>query len=318
MQERTTRRHFVTASAVGIVGGLAGCTGGGGDDSGSSDENQMDDGSTDSEGGENMNMDGPATVAYEVSNLPELSQGTYEGWAIFEDEKLSTGTFSPGDELTFETERSLGQAKKIVVTIEPENDPSEAPSGVKVLAGAIEEGTASLSFPVDLSSAAGSYILNTPTSESGETPESGLWFLEPPGDGGPSASLSLPELPAGWVYEGWAVSGGQPLSTGRFSDPAAADDFDGFSGDAGAPPFPGEDFLQNAPDGVEFPLTLNDGSSKAVISVEPDIDGMDPTGEKPFSIKPLRATIPGDAEIGTSYDMKRKIGNLPSGTATLK
>jgi hypothetical protein len=267
--------------------------------------------------GGDASMEGPQTVAYEVSNLPTLSQGTYEGWAIFGDEKLSTGRFAATDDLTFETERSLGQAEKIVVTIEPDDDPAEAPSGVTILAGDIEAGTASLSFPVDLSGAAGSYLLNTPTSSSDETPESGLWFLEP-GGGGPSASLSLPELPSGWVYEGWAVTGGQPLSTGRFTDPAAADGFDGFSGTAGGPPFPGEDFLQNAPDGVDFPVALDDGSSKAVISVEPDIDGTDPTGGSPFAIKPLRATIPAGAEIGTSYDLDRKIGNLPSGTATLR
>lgn len=259
-------------------------------------------------------------VAYDLSMLPELDSGHYEGWAIFDggSEKVSTGTFSKGDEYVFEAERDLSAAEKIVVTIEPEDDPSSDPSGVSVLAGALEDGVAELSFPVSFADASGSYILATPTDGAESNERSGIWFLDPSGDG-PSASLDLPDLSdANWTYEGWVVHGGMPISTGRFDHPSMADDAAPYSGDGDGPPFPGEDFLQNAPDGVEFPTDLADGSSKAVISVEPDIDGTDPTGPAPFQVKPLAGEIPGDATDHTSYDLDAPDPKTPSGTARVR
>jgi len=96
-----------------------------------------------------------------------------------------------------------------------------------------------------------------------------------------------------------------------------ADDAAPYSGSESAPPFPGEDLVQNAPGDLSFPTDLTDGASKAVVSVEPDIDGMDPTGPAPFQVKPLAGMIPADAQAGTSYDLPRKTGTKPSGTAML-
>ncbi|WP_226022311.1 anti-sigma factor domain-containing protein [Halomicrobium salinisoli] len=251
----------------------------------------------------------------DLRDLPELSTGHYEGWAIFGEEKVSTGTFSAGGMHSFEVDRDLSAADRIAITIEPDDDPSEAPSGVVVLAGELKDGVADLSFPVDFTDVSGSYILATPTDgqESHET--SGVWFLDPSGDG-PSASLDLPELPGGWTYEGWVVHEGQPISTGRFDDPAMADDSAAYAGDeTSPPPFPGADLIQNAPEGLEFPTDLTDGSSKVVVSVEPDIDGTDPTGPAPFSIKPLAGSVPADGTDHVSYDLDRKTDTLPSGTA---
>ncbi|AWB28251.1 anti-sigma factor domain-containing protein [Halococcoides cellulosivorans] len=261
--------------------------------------------------------DGMNAVAYDLSMLPELDQGHYEGWAIFDGgaTKLSTGTFSKGEEYVFEVDRDLSEAEKIVVTIEPDEDPSPDPSGVVVLAGSLSDGTADLSFPVSFEDASGSYILATPTNGGDSNERSGIWFLDP---SGPSASLDLPDLSeANWTYEGWVVHGGMPLSTGRFDHPAMADDSAPYSGDQDGPPFPGEDFLWGAPEGLEFPTDLADGSSKAVISVEPDIDGTDPTGPAPFQVKPLAAPIPGDATDHTSYDLNAPDPKTPDGTATL-
>ena len=55
----------------------------------------------------------------------------------------------------------------------------------------------------DFASASGSFLLETPsTAAVASDYASGIWWLDP---AGPSASLVLATLPAGWVYEGWVV-----------------------------------------------------------------------------------------------------------------
>ena len=130
-------------------------------------------------------------------------------------------------------------------------------------------------------------------------------------DAGPVAGLDIPELPAGWVYEGWVVIDGQPVSTGRFLDPTGPDDFGGFSGPLGNPPFPGEDFIVNAPDGLEFPLDLR-GAGTVVLTVEP----ADDDSPAPFPIRPLAAPVPAGLEVPGSVELGEGPG-VPSGTATL-
>ena len=84
-----------------------------------------------------------------------------------------------------------------------------------------------------------------------------------------------------------AVIDGQPVTTGRFVDPAAADDFAGFSGsDDSGPPFPGEDLVQNAPDGLDFPLALT--GQTVFVSIE----SADDDSPAPFAFKPLAAVVP--------------------------
>jgi exonuclease VII small subunit len=113
------------------------------------------------------------------------------------------------------------------------------------------------------------------------------------------------------VYEG------TPITSGRFTEVAGFDKFDGFSASETYPPFPGEDYLLNSPMGVSFPIDLGDGMSKAVISVEPDIMGVDPTGEGPFSIKPLLGNIPEGAQDHVNYEMMTSMSALPTGLVVI-
>ncbi len=156
-------------------------------------------------------------------------------------------------------------------------------------------------------SANGEYILATPTDGSSMSDEnSGVWFLDP---SGPSATLNLDPLPAGWTYEGWAVIGGQALSTGTFSDPASADNAAPYSGMAAGPPFPGEDFLNNAPSGLSFPTDLSEGT--IVISVEPVPDN----SPAPFLLKPLVGQVPANANDHQLYPLNNNaMQSNPSGT----
>jgi hypothetical protein len=117
----------------------------------------------------------------------------------------------------------------------------------------------------------------------------------------------LPELPEGWVYEGWIAGSDGPISTGRFRSPAG-EDSDGAGPSAGpdpGPPFPGQDFVDPA-------IDLTSGYA-AVISVEPEPD----TSAAPFSIKPLLDLNIDDVGEGILQPMGRSSAGIPGGTAVL-
>ena len=241
-----------------------------------------------------------------IVGLEDLgSNFVYEGWIIVEGSPISTGTFTVDgngtmSQTTFPVnKKNLEDATEFVLTIEPANDSDPQPSQLKILAGefvsfntagqpgheALLSHSHSSAIGVDLSAAAGSYILATPTDGTTGTNEtSGLWWLDPAG--APDPSLSLPTLPAGWTYEGWVVINGTPLSTGTFDSNSGSDNASTYSGTTAGPPFPGEDFLLNAPSGFTFPTDLT--GQKVVISVEPIPDN----SPDPFLIKPLVHDIP--------------------------
>jgi len=244
-----------------------------------------------------------------LTGLEDLgSDYAYEGWVIVDGAPVSTGVFSVDangtpTQLNFElSQDNFDGASTFVLTIEPSPDPDPAPSKVHILAGDFDGDQAGLSVDHgaalgnDFSSATGNFILATPTDGGSDTDEnSGVWWLDP--SAGPGAGLNLPELPEGWAFEGWAVIDGKPLSTGTFTSVAGSDDFSGFSGTAGGPAFPGEDFLTNAPDGLTFPVDLSDKT--VVISIEPVPDN----SAAPFRLKPLVAQVPTDALDHTVYTM---------------
>jgi hypothetical protein len=271
------------------------------------------------------------TLVLSFQGLEPLANGYhYEGWALVGSEALPTGKFNvsangglvtvagapiPGGE--FRTGRDLSDATAIVLTIEPSGDTDAIPTSTHILAGPVSGGTASLTVgaPMALGSnftgATGSFILATPTDAANDNERSGIWFLSLAG-GAPSASLSLPALPAGWLYEGWAVINGRPLTTGRFTSASGADRAAPFSGPLAAPPFPGEDYLVNAPAGLVFPTDLRGGM--AVISIEPEPDD----SPAPFTFKPLVLAIPATAVEHTSLTLGNNAAGFPTGTASIR
>jgi len=241
---------------------------------------------------------GTETVDVSFSGLPQLGVGyVYEGWLITADGPVSAGRFSDpsGLNMMFAT-ADLDATSAYVLTIEPAEGDDPAPSDTHVLAGDLTDGSATLTLDhaaalgTDFTAAAGTFILETPTSAATDDYDQGIWFLEM-GGSGPMASLTLPVLPDGWAYEGWVVVDGQPVSTGRFTDAGAADS-DGAGPEAGtemSPPFPGQDFIT--------PPTMLAGTT-AVISVEPDPDD----SPMPFALKPLVGDVT-DAGAGTSQTL---------------
>lgn len=249
------------------------------------------------------------TLDLNISGLEDLGPDfVYEGWLIVDGSPVSAGIFSVDangtlSETAFELDtEDLESATTYVLTIEPNPDNDPSPSSVHILAGDFSGDDANLTVDhsaaigTDFSSATGSYILATPTDGGSDTNEnSGVWWLDPAQ--GPGPGLSLPTLPDGWAYEGWAVIDGTPVSTGIFTTTEGADAAAVYSGTAGGPPFPGEDFLTNAPAGLTFPTDLS--GAPIVISVEPQPDN----SPAPFVLKPLFVVAPDPAIDHTSYDM---------------
>ncbi|HLQ60412.1 MAG TPA: anti-sigma factor [Candidatus Acidoferrales bacterium] len=270
-----------------------------------------------------------SAVNFQASGLEHLAQGHYEGWVISGNQKLSFGTFnvdtagrpvslSGGAIKGFRTKARVSSADAFAVTVEPDGKSGDQPSPSVILLGKTTGGKADLSFQaIEVSSLAGGYILAAPTGAAGTPQTAGVWFLDLKA-GKPVAGLRLPAAPAGWKYEGWIVFSGQPLSTGRFSKPDGADESARYSSTQNpAPPFPGEDFLQNLPAGLTPPLNLAQGSTKVVLTIEPDVNGSDPTGDGPFFLKPLSATIAAGAKDHTFFNLTLSTAGLPTGSASL-
>ncbi|WP_370228242.1 hypothetical protein [Cognatishimia sp.] len=261
-----------------------------------------------------------ATAAYAQIDLKQSAAGLeplnglhYEGWSIIDGEAVSTGrwnitskgyvievnaagektgTIGKTDAFFSRVSAAHKNASAYVLTIEPNGDTDAGPSAVHIVAGGYEGNSAAATvdhpaaIATDFDGVGGSFILAAPT---GGEANQGIWFFD-----GEGAALDLPELPAGWNYEGWVVDTGmgKPISTGIFHDPNGADD-DGAGAYAGDkpemfPPAPGQDFVNG------MPLELDNGNFIAVISVEPANDP-DPA---PFAIKILASdTITGNGEL---------------------
>jgi len=270
------------------------------------------------------NVDESEKLTLNINGLENLgSNYAYEGWLIVGGEPVSTGTFKVGTDGQLSQKKFtvdagiLDDASKFVLTIEPSPDSDPSPSATHIVAGDFNDGRmAQLStlngaaLGTDFSDATGTFILATPTDDMNTNENSGVWWIDP-SSGSPEAGLMLPALPSGWKYEGWSVIDGKPLSTGKFTSASGADDNAPFSGDIAGPPFPGEDFLRNAPMDVNLPTDL--AGKTVVISVEPDPDNS-PT---PFLLKPLVAQVANDSQDHTPYGMNNNASNSnPTGSAT--
>ncbi len=260
-----------------------------------------------------------ASVAPEMANLrlhleglDDLGAGwAYEGWLIVDGAPVSTGTFTVSNGVPSATFFSapvsdLDAVAAFVLTIEPVPDSDPSPSSVHLLGGDFVHGAARLAIDhgaaigTDFATATGSYILAAPSAGAGGDYRNGIWWLDPTG---PSATLDLPALPEGWVYEGWVASADGPVSTGRFSSVTGADS-DGGGPDKGpeaTPPFPGQDFVDPARD-----LTMG---YAAVVSVEPEPDN----SPAPFTLKPLLDPIIDDLGMGVLQPMHLNTASIPSG-----
>ena len=295
-----------SGGAAGSSGGAAGSSGGAAGAAGSSG------GAAGAGGG------GTTTLSVDLNGLEPLgSDYVYEGWVIVSGAPVSTGRFDVVTGTTtydFEIDSAdAAAAAMFVLSIEPMTGDDPAPADTKILGGAFTSGVATLTIDHmaalgdDLSTAAGGYILETPsTSAITADYNQGVWFLDPAG--GPGPSLTLPTLPAGWQYEGWVADSSGAVSTGTFTAVSGADS-DGAGPEAGAdmgPPFPGQDFIT--------PARVLGATDAVVISIEPDPDN----SPMPFSLKPLVDMSIEDPGAGVLQTLTNMSANNPTGTATLQ
>ncbi|SHI88862.1 anti-sigma factor [Pseudozobellia thermophila] len=260
-----------------------------------------------------------ASLSLNLSGLGNLGDDfLYEGWVIVDGAPVSTGTFSVNDsgepsatEFAMDAE-TLASATAFVLSIEPNPDPSPDPADTKLFVGDFNGSTANLSTGTvapSFDAIAGKFIVAAPTGTGAEEEKySGIWFLDN-STGSMMPGLELPELEAGWKYEGWVVIDGVPVTTGTFTDVNASDEQAPFSGTNPGPNYPGEDFLVNAPSSLTFPTDIR--GKVAVISIEPYPDN-DPA---PFALKPLAGMISEDGmgiqEIGDNVQ-----ASFPSGSVS--
>ncbi|MEM9996771.1 MAG: hypothetical protein AAF809_03635, partial [Bacteroidota bacterium] len=191
---------------------------------------------------DSSDSDGPVTgtLSLAFSGLEPLDNGFhYEGWVMIDGAPVSTGKFNVSDSGSLVTLQGaaiangafsvdrLDAAAAFVLTIEPAGDTDAIPAATKLIGGDFGGASAALStahpatLGSDFASAAGQYIIATPTSAAMDDEASGIWFLDA-SSGMPMAGLDLPTLPEGWAYEGWVVLNDSPLSTGTFLDAAMA------------------------------------------------------------------------------------------------
>lgn len=274
------------------------------------------------------------TVAQAFQNLPDLgSNYVYEGWLIVGNQKISTGRFSHSQSSNYTSDaidiNAVNGATEYVLTIEPASESGsdlENPSGWIFAKGAFSGANATASTndalfsgAANLETATGKAFLKAPSVGSVGSDANGIWFINalPPTSGG---FTNLPALGNGWIYEGWVVVNNTPVSTGRFSDPNAADvSFFGamfnneFKGPNGVPPFPGEDFIVNPNNrypGVTFPIDLRNAT--VVLTIEPTMND----AESPFGLKPFVQALSNQA-TGTAFTIDNKYaGKAISGSVT--
>lgn len=247
--------------------------------------------------------DGPSgpTVSLTFSDLPMLGTGfVYEAWVVVDGQPVSAGTFSsrPSFAAGFAADDAT-TATAVFVSIEPSQDMDPAPSNTKIVGADLTDGQGTLSIGHamalgnDYTSASGKFVLATPTTNSTDDENQGIWFAtDTPTGNLPLSSLSLPAVATGWTYEGWVLDTSTnpptPHSTGKFidGDPTKGDS-DNAGPDSGtenlsaAQMFAGQDYIEPARD-------LSDTKHQAMVTIEPVPDD---NKDAPFALKPLANTI---------------------------
>lgn len=198
---------------------------------------------------------------------------------------LNGDTLNLSDPIFRFSNAELGSFRQFLLTIEQEQ--VTQPTGSTLLEAAYNgRNDTLLATPFTQTYSAlqnATFMLVAPTDLTGINQRSGLWFLQRTDERtqsvplslnlDPGVILSLP--PRGWVYNGWVrndLSDELWLETGRFTAVNRPDQQAFYYDDTvTAYPYPGEDFLRNAPQNVFFPLNIpSTGEREVVISLEPE------------------------------------------------
>ena len=268
------------------------------------------------------------TVTLTLQNLPALDKGLYHLWLQEGDETHSLGEFEVNNNQAVSKDGKLfqpdidvsGSDASLLVSIEAKEGASE-PSATIILEGAIQNNRAQLGFTaIDLHSAKGVYTIAAPSDLSGNDQTSGIWLATTDGKSLTGAGLDVPTAPDGWSYELQVSYKDEIVVAGRFKNPNGKDSLTLFTPNPDhIPDYPGEDYLLGAPSrlGLDFPTDLTTGEWKLIVSLEPDHNGTDPTGDKIFFLQPFTATIAKGSESYKEYSLKVDTSHFPTATAEL-
>ncbi len=290
------------------------------------------------DGDEATGPSGSSSITLTLNGLEPLSGGlNYQAWAVVGTEANPWGyplvLFNIDEEGRmvdpaadtilsgpFHAGVDPGSIWGLGISLEETEDLLNYSSSTFILAGELLQGVADMStepwpaFDLSLAAAGGEFILATPTDSDPENELSGVWFLDPSADPA-TPTLNLPEAPIGWEYEAWVVLDDQPLSIGKFLDPAGPDSDNPYSGSSAAPSLPGEDFLTGAPTGLTFPLDLS--GRTVFVTLEPRGE-WDVEPGSPFFLRILEGEVPAEGAPKTLYSMTSRTDQLPTGTATVQ
>ncbi|MCJ7554209.1 MAG: hypothetical protein MUO34_10035 [Ignavibacteriaceae bacterium] len=277
---------------------------------------------------ENSDTLDSATIEINISGLPAISDTmTYVAWVENEDTSQIKPTIifaadAVDGNLYYKSEAPLRliQAAQIFwLSVERDSviyDSVFTPSNRRILGGRFSLGGCNLAIgekALTFDDYSVTFNLLTPTDGPNLNETSGVWFVEIDTAGVFSTGLNIPELYGGWIYEGWVEVNGQYLSTGRFESFVGAD-LSKLYGESGTGmPYPGEDFLTNAPQGITFPLDL----SGKIVYISAEVNDGRNYGEAPYIIL-FEATIPVNPETRVAYEMVNVVSNLPFGNAVIK
>ena len=169
-----------------------------------------------------------------------------------------------------------------------------------------------------MENAAASVRIFTPT-QSDDDDLSGLWFTEVTienNDTTISGSINMPGYENGWTYEAFITTSGQKISLGKFVNPFWMDTANPYSGPERNEftIYPGEDFINNAPSGLSFPLDL----SNAVVSVTLTPVFTDTAIVIPFETLLFEGTIPAGYNAGDNVVLDPVLTSLPTGNIKIE
>ena len=269
-------------------------------------------------------------IVLTLSGLDPLSNGFHlEGWIVTaEAETRSVGKFNvdergnlvdlDGNAITanlIETPFELDSTvHRMLISIEPPGDTDDTPSDTRLLGGIFVEQTAELKaadvegIEDALILSAGTFIVATPTDGPNTNEESGIWFVNLTG-GPPGRGLRTTIPIRGWKYQAWTEFDGIIVDMGVITHHSRPDESSLYSGTLPGYNYPGEDFLTNAPPGLDFPISVI--SAVVFVTLEPNPDP-DPT---PSQFVLFSGRVPENVQANETYNLANLIERFPSGSA---
>lgn len=265
-------------------------------------------------------------ITFDSDSFPTIQLGHYTLWADTGEEQVFLKRFNSirgqlvslnGNDLnTWEVEVP-DNTIELFVTIEKEGDRDETPHAFELMRAELTDNTANMQLNgIDFESLSGSFLLATPTDGNWAINErSGAWFINTDLE---TTALQLEDLGGThWLWEARLKSDDGSIILGEFSTPTTSDTINKYSETAAAGfQVPGEDLLQNLPDGFLPPLNLGNGSYTVVISLEPNLDGYDFTGQDVF-VPVLEASIPEGTKEYTDISLKPVV-SVPTLSLTIE